>query len=113
MKKNITHYIIIIFSLILVTSCSTFGKSFSGDFSNIKINSTTRSEVEANYGFPFRAGIDNGFKSYIYVYLKVKPFGELQSKEFVIRFNENDTVKDFAYFSSFENDKKIIFETNK
>ena len=110
MKIKTLKSIFLFFSLSLFCSCATVGKTFTGDITNIKINSTTRKEVENNFGFPFKAGIDCGLKTYNYIHVKILPFIDPQVKELTVRFNENDTVNGYSFYSSFKEDQKIIYE---
>lgn len=110
MKNKTVYYIFIFFNFIFLSSCASLGKEFTGDFKNIKINSTTRKEIENSFGFPFKAGIDSGLKTYQYAYIKIRPFIDPQIKELTVRFNENDTVHGYSFYSSFNDDQKIIYE---
>jgi hypothetical protein len=110
MKFKSIKFIFTIFSICLFSSCLSIGDKLTEDFNNIKIGVTTRQEIENKFGNPIRFGIDNGFKSYNYMYIKAMPFSDPKVKYFLLIFNENDTVKSYSFYSSFEDDKKIVYK---
>jgi hypothetical protein len=110
MKFKAMQFIFMFFSICLFSSCVSVGNKFTGDINNIKIGVTTRQEIENNFGSPFKVGIDNGLKSYNYLYLKNELFSDPQKKELLLMFNENGTVNSYSFYSSFKNDKKIIYK---
>jgi hypothetical protein len=111
MKTKAFQVIFMFFCTCFLYSCViTVGKEFTGDVKNIKIGITTRQDIENNFGFPFDAVIAHGLKSYMYVYLKIETFKDPKSKEIFLKFNENDTVNSYYFYSTFKEDKQIIFD---
>ncbi|RDB35620.1 MAG: hypothetical protein DCC88_09405 [Spirobacillus cienkowskii] len=110
MKMKVYQVICIFFCTCFLYSCiATGGRDFPGNVKDIKIGVTTRQEIENKFGFPFKADITNGLKSYMYHYFKFYLFLDPNSKELFLSFNEDDTVKNYGFYSTFKEDKKIIF----
>jgi hypothetical protein len=110
MKMKPIQLAILFCSLIFLCSCTTIGNQFTADFKNIKLNSTSRNEIESIFGFPFKAEFLFGMKTYFYRYAKINQFSDHKCKELRIHFNDNDTVNSYTYSSNFSKDKKIIYE---
>lgn len=110
MKKKVYQVICIFFCTCFLFSCiATVGSDFPGNVKDIKIGVTTRQEIENKFGFPSQANIMNGNKIYMYHYFKINLFLDPKSKELFLSFNEDDTVKNYGFYSTFKEDKKIIF----
>ena len=105
LKKILNLSVITAYSL-STSSCLTVGNQFPSDVKWIKPNATTKIEIDKAFGPPFRMGYDSGMKTYSYGYYKYSLFSESQTKDFTIRFNDNETVYSYTFSSSFSDDKK-------
>jgi|YNPNPStandDraft_1061719.scaffolds.fasta_scaffold06497_5 outer membrane protein assembly factor BamE (lipoprotein component of BamABCDE complex) len=93
--------------LAAVYGCITVGRDFiSHDFSWIVPNKTTRKEVRTVLGEPFRVGVDAGYMTWSYGYYRYSLFGEEKTKDLVIYFNKDGTVKSYTFNTSFPEEKK-------
>ena len=100
------YKIIIIFAVLQFSGCASIGKQFN--FHNkpkIVQNDTTQKDIFKLYGSPFRIGYDNGNLQWAYGYYHMGLFSETITKDLVIIFNKNKTVKSYNYNSSDEFDK--------
>ena len=104
LKKTLYLNMLVAVSL-TTTSCLTVGNQFPSVVYWIKPNVTTKTEIEKAFGPPYRVGYDSGMKTYSYGYYKYSLFSESQTKDFTIRFNENMTVYNYTFSSSFPEDK--------
>jgi hypothetical protein len=88
---------------LLVVGCGSMGKDFSSDkVQNIQNNVTTQSEVLDWFGIPFKEGIENTHTMWTYQLDKYYLFGDTQSKDLVILFDENNIVKAYRFTSSID-----------
>ncbi len=91
----------------VLCGCITIGRDFiSNDFSWIVPNKTTRKEVRTVLGEPFRAGVDSGLMTWSYGYYRYTLFGETKTKDLVIYFNKDGTVRSYTFNTSFPEEKK-------
>jgi outer membrane protein assembly factor BamE (lipoprotein component of BamABCDE complex) len=100
---------IIIAGLLFMTGygCFTVGKSFiSDDLSWIVSNKTTKKEVQTVLGEPFRTGVDSGLLTWSYGYYHYNMFGDTNTKDLVIYFNKDGTVKTYTFNTSFPEEKR-------
>lgn len=91
----------------VTTSCFTVGSQFPSAVIWIKPNVTTRIEIEKAFGPPFRTGYDSGLHTYSYGYYKYSAFADSQTKDLTIRFNQDGTVNNYTFNSSFPEDKSL------
>ncbi|SMF78838.1 outer membrane protein assembly factor BamE domain-containing protein [Pseudobacteriovorax antillogorgiicola] len=88
----------------LSTSCVTRGENFSSDYAWIKENKTKKADVQKVLGQPFAVGYSSGRPTWTYGYYKFRLFGESQTKELKLYW-EDDTVDSFSFNSSFKEDR--------
>jgi hypothetical protein len=83
---------------ILWSACVTVGRDFATTpVSNIQLNVTTQREVFSNFGEPYRKGIENGYETWSYSY-NYWELGQLkESKELVVAFNKDNTVRSYSF----------------
>jgi hypothetical protein len=61
---------------------------------------TTKAQVLAMYGDPFRVGFENGDAKWTYGYYHYRLFGETETKDLDISFDRNGVVSSCTYSSS-------------
>ena len=93
----------------LLTSCANIGRpfDFAGPHSLI-IGKTTQKEVASKYGDPFRMGYDSGKVQWTYAHYQYRVFGDTDTKDLVIVFDEKGLVSSYIYNSSLPEDKTAI-----
>ncbi len=98
--------VLALFGLIMLTGCATIGRDFTFNSpSDIVTGKTTQEMVIKKYGSPFRVGYDNGLTQWTYARYIYSLFGDAKTKDLVITFNTDRTVKSYTYNSSLEDDK--------
>jgi hypothetical protein len=81
-----------------LTSCATVGRDFpSGQVTAIKIRQTTRDEVQALFGKPWRVGIEDGHQTWTYGKYRYSLFGDTSTKDLIVRFDEKGIVTSYSY----------------
>ncbi len=79
---------------IFFSGCGTAGKNFDESlYSNVVKGTTTREEIQAMFGPPFKKGIQNGYAVWTYEYNYVNSFGSDIIKDMIIVFEKNGVVK--------------------
>jgi hypothetical protein len=88
-------------SALFLSGCATMGSSF--DFKgppSIEIGKTTKQQIHASYGDPFRTGYEDGKLKWTYGYYQYRLFGDSETKDLAITFNRNGVVSGYTYSSS-------------
>ena len=80
----------------VLTSCVTQGHN----------GATTKIEVDRILGKPFSVGHASGKPTWTYGYYQYKVFGASYTKELKLYWDENNTVSNFSFTSSFPDDIK-------
>ena len=68
----------------------------------IEIGSTTKAEIRKMFGDPWRTGVENGLRTYTY-----GEYGINNTRDLVIRFDDQDVVKSYSFSSSYPEDKNL------
>ena len=98
MKKNRCNSFGILVLFFLIGCYGTVGKNFdSSEVKNIKNNVTSQSEILENFGTPFKEGTENGQTMWTYDFNRWNALGPAQSKDLVILFDKNNTVKAYRF----------------
>ena len=81
-----------------VASCATIGRDFSeSEVSEIRIGETTQTQIRDMFGTPWRVGIEDGQPTWTYGKYKYKLFGQANTKDLVIRFDEKGVVVSYSF----------------
>jgi hypothetical protein len=84
--------------VLLLPGCIYYGRDFPvTPVREIKNNVTTQRELFANFGEPDRRGIENGNEVWIYSYQYYELAQLRESKELVVLFNADKTVRSYSY----------------
>ena len=106
MNKNYLFGIVLVFFLIFSAGCITVGKSFSVDpVRQIQIGKTTKQEALTLFGTPWRTGIEDGDETWTYGYYQYKLFGNSNTYDLILRFNEKGEVISYSYNSNYSEGK--------
>ena len=77
----------------LLAGCASVGHEFpSGQISAIRIGETTRNDIYATFGTPWRTGMENGLKTWTYGDYHYSLFGEGSTEDLVIKFDRNGVL---------------------
>lgn len=84
--------------LLGVVGCATVGREFPTErVIEIRIDQTTKSDLLAHFGRPYRRGIEDGDSTWTYVYYKLRLLGgQTRARDLYIRFT-GQTVSSYTY----------------
>ena len=87
----------LLLSLALV-SCASVGREFPDNrIDEIRIGVTTQDEIRAMFGAPWRIGLEDGRRTWTYGKYKYRLFGDADTKDLVIRFDDEGIVTSYTY----------------
>ena len=96
--------ICLLFVLFLAGGCVTKGRNFPSDLSWITKEVTKQNDVFMLLGKPFMVGDAGGIKTWSYGWYRYRLVGRDYVKELKLYWNNDATVRDFSFQSSFPND---------
>lgn len=84
--------------------CATIGHKFPHEkVAEIRVGETTKGDLLARFGLPYRRGIEDGDSTWTYVHYKFKLFGEkLKTRDLYLRFDQDGCVRSFTYNSNMD-----------
>jgi hypothetical protein len=94
--------IALVLSLVLAISgivgCATVGREFPTErVIEIRIDQTTKADLLAHFGRPYRRGIEDGDSTWTYVWYKLRLLGgQTQARDLYIRFAD-EKVSSYTY----------------
>ncbi len=84
--------------LAVFAGCATVGKDFATHkVDQINIGETTRNDIEAMFGAPWRTGVEDGKPTWTYGKYHWSAFGDAETTDLVVRFNPDGTVASYVY----------------
>ncbi|MDY6823979.1 MAG: outer membrane protein assembly factor BamE [Thermodesulfobacteriota bacterium] len=90
--------LIVLGAVLLCWGCATVGKDFSSTgVSKIEIGETTKQDIRQWFGPPWRVGVEDAHETWTYGLYHYRVFGETETKDLVIRFDENGRVMSYTY----------------
>jgi hypothetical protein len=90
--------ILMAFILALGVGCATVGKDFdTHKVDQITIGETTRDDIEAMFGEPWRTGIEDAKPTWTFAKYRWSAFGDAETTDLVVRFNQDGTVSSYVY----------------
>jgi hypothetical protein len=97
--------------LVVLMSCSgcySTGRDFPSDLSWVKVKATRQRDVELLLGKPYAVGNAGGIVTWSYAYYFLQLFKAAQHKELKLYWNDDRTVRQFSFTSSFEEDRNLL-----
>lgn len=78
--------------------CATVGREFPAErVIEIRIDQTTKTDLLAHFGRPYRRGIEDGDSTWTYVYYRLQLLGgQTRARDLYIRFAD-ETVNSYTY----------------
>lgn len=87
--------------IMLLGGCISVGTEFpTPTAAMIKNGVTTRTELVQLFGSPTQVGIEDGDRTWTWVYVKAGSFRQTLSKELHVKFTTQGVVKSYSYTSS-------------
>jgi len=82
----------------LLAGCATVGRDFpAAQVGQIRLHETTQAEIRALFGEPWRVGIEDGRRTWTYGKYRYKLFGEAETQDLVIRFDDQGRVASYTF----------------
>jgi hypothetical protein len=109
MRVTRTRLVVLVIALAL-SGCAGLqvGREFpSPDAAQIKTDVTDKTRLLTLYGEPYQVGIDNGDQTWRWFYA-LRSASATTSKDLLVRFNANGTVKSYSFTSNFPDDMKKL-----
>ncbi len=84
--------------LLFCASCVSVGREFPvSEVSGIRIGETTRAEIRAMFGSPWRVGLDDGQPTWTYGRYRYRLFRQTSTQDLVVRFNDKGVVASYTF----------------
>lgn len=84
--------------VLALSACLTVGREFPTDeIGNLQIGQTTRDEVHRVFGEPWRAGVEDGRRTWTYGHYRYKLFGTTETRDLVVRFDAKGVVVSYTF----------------
>ena len=86
--------------LLLASGCANMnvGYDFPADqVPNIQIGKTTKEEIRATFGEPWRVGLENGLETWTYGKYSYRGIRETAAKDLVVRFSKENIVESYTF----------------
>jgi SmpA / OmlA family len=108
MTKGIRWFLLFV-SLLILVGCATVGREFPvGPVATLKVGQTTQQEVRQLFGEPWRTGVEDGRKTWTYGHYHYSAFGPAQTRDLVIRFDQDgEKVASYTFNSTYAEDKGL------
>lgn len=81
-----------------LAGCMTLGRPFPAErVAGLQVGKTTRDEVRAQFGEPYRTGVEDGDPTWTYLRYRFSAFAPEQTSDLYIRFDAAGKIKSYAY----------------
>jgi hypothetical protein len=84
--------------MVFSAGCATVGHDFPVDqVKKIEIGKTTREDIRAMFGEPWRVGVEDGLETWSYGRYQYRMFSEKDARDLVVRFTGNNIVESYTF----------------
>jgi outer membrane protein assembly factor BamE (lipoprotein component of BamABCDE complex) len=81
-----------------LSGCVTLGRPFPAEpISAIRVGTTTRDDVRAAFGEPYRTGVEDGDPTWTYLLYRFSAFSAEKTRDLYVRFDAAGKVKSYAF----------------
>jgi outer membrane protein assembly factor BamE (lipoprotein component of BamABCDE complex) len=89
---------VLVAATLTFAGCASVGQDFAThNVDQITVNETTRSEVQALFGEPWRTGMKDGKRTWTYGKYRWSAFGDDKTEDLIITFDGNGVVQSYNY----------------
>ena len=106
-KSNLEKFIVLLFSLFILSSCFSLGSNFPTRTDWIHKTKTSQMDVRKVLGTPSAVGNSSGVETWVYSFYKYQMVKDINYKELKFYWNPDGTVEHFNMTSSFPADLAI------
>lgn len=84
--------------MVISAGCATVGHDFPADqVQKIEIGKTTKEDIRAMFGEPWRVGREDGLETWSYGKYQYRMFSQKDAKDLVVRFTANNVVDSYTF----------------
>lgn len=81
-----------------LSGCMTMGRPFPADrVAALHVGTTTRDDVHAAFGEPYRTGVEDGDPTWTYLLYRFSAFNGEKTRDLYVRFDAAGKVKSYAF----------------
>lgn len=92
---------------LLFSGCATVGRPFPvGPVKQIAIGETTKEQIRADFGEPWRTGLEDGATTWTYGHYRYSLFNPAMTRDLVVRFDKVGKVSSYTFNSTYEEDRR-------
>lgn len=85
-------------AVVALSGCMTLGRPFPADrVAALRVGTTTREEIRADFGEPYRTGVEDGDPTWTYLLYRFSAFGGEKTRDLYIRFDAAGKIKSYAF----------------
>jgi len=89
---------IVLLTALFISGCASVGKPYpEHKVDEIQVGETTRAQIEEMFGAPWRVGLESGMTTWTYGHYRYRVFGDDQTTDLVVRFDENNKVHSYTH----------------
>lgn len=92
---------LLVAGMALLAGCVTVGRDFPAQrVAKLEIGSTTREQVRALFGQPWRTGVEDGQPTWTYGHYHYALLGNTRTRDLVVRFDRQGVVASYTFSST-------------
>jgi hypothetical protein len=93
--------------LLLLAGCASAGHHFNvAGVQQVNVGKTTKGDVMAMFGEPWRTGIEDGRETWTYGHYKYSLFSDAKTRDLVLRFDGSGKVASYSFNSTYPEDRQ-------
>ena len=93
--------------MLALVGCATVGRDFPvGPVAQIEKGVTTKTDVRAMFGNPWRTGVEDGRETWTYGHYRYSLFGDAKTRDLVVRFDPDGKVASYSFNSTYPQDAR-------
>ncbi|WP_432822749.1 hypothetical protein [Trichloromonas sp.] len=93
--------------ILLLAGCASAGRHFNvGEVHQVGIGKTSKGDVMALFGPPWRTGIEDGRETWTYGHYKYSMFSDAKTRDLVLRFDPSGKVASYTFNSTYPEDRR-------
>ncbi len=107
MNRTFKHLLVGGLLVALLAGCATVGRQFPvAPIAQIKVGQTTKQDLRNTFGEPWRTGVEDGQQTWTYGHYRYSAFGPEQTRDLVVRFNDQGQVASYTFNSTYPEDQR-------
>lgn len=105
--RNVKNVLLALILVGLISACATVGQPYAEHkVSDIVVGETTKADIQAMFGNPWRTGSESGQQTWTYAHYKYSAFSDAQTSDLVVRYNKEGEVVSYTFNRTTANPSK-------